>query len=211
MAFTQRSAATRSAILVAARQLLAQKGYEGMTIRAVAAEAGIDASMVMRYYGSKEGLFAAAVDVDLQLPNPSEWPRERMGELLAQHVVARWEGALADELITLLLRSAGTNQSAAEHLRSVFQRQVMSFVHEIIGDDPDARIRAAMVSTQVLGLALCRYVLELPPVVSMDRDTLVSVMGPVLQHYLLGNLSGSEGDGDHRSTSSAHVSPMGTR
>ncbi|HEY3712791.1 MAG TPA: helix-turn-helix domain-containing protein, partial [Amycolatopsis sp.] len=113
----RRSDATRAAILGAARERFAADGYERATIRAIAADAGIDPSMVMRYYGSKEGLFAAAVDVDLQLPDPREWPREEVGSRLAAHIVSRWEGALSDELITLLLRSAGTNQAAAEQLR----------------------------------------------------------------------------------------------
>jgi len=190
MAFTARSEKTRSAILAAARQLLAHKGYQGTTIRAVAEAAGIDPSMVMRYYSSKEGLFAAAVDVDLQLPSASRWPRDRIGEMVARHLISRWEGALADDLITMLLRSAGTNQAAVDHLRQVFQRQVLSLVREIAGDGPDAASRAGMVASQVLGVALCRYVIQLPPVVAMDGETLARVLGPVLQHYLLGDLDG---------------------
>ncbi|HTF48909.1 MAG TPA: TetR family transcriptional regulator [Pseudonocardia sp.] len=190
MAFTARSEKTRSAILTSARQLLALKGYQGTTIRAVAAAAGIDPSMVMRYYRSKEGLFAAAVDVDLRLPSASRWPRDRVGEMVARHLISRWEGELSDDLITMLLRSAGTNQAAVEHLREVFQRQLLSLVREIAGDGPDAGRRAGMVATQVLGVALCRYVIQLPPVVAMDGETLARVLGPVLQHYLLGDLDG---------------------
>jgi len=190
MAFTARSEKTRSAILTSARQLLALKGYQGTTIRAVAAAAGIDPSMVMRYYSSKEGLFAAAVDVDLRLPSASRWPRDRVGEMVARHLISRWEGDLSDDLITMLLRSAGTNQAAVEHLREAFQRQLLSLVREIAGDGPDAGRRAGMVATQVLGVALCRYVIQLPPVVAMDGETLARVLGPVLQHYLLGDLDG---------------------
>jgi AcrR family transcriptional regulator len=190
MAFTQRSERARTAILSSARRLLASKGYEGTTIRAVAADAGIDPSMVMRYYGNKEGLFAAAVDVDLQLPNPVECPRDRVGEVLARHVVARWEGELSDGLITLLLRSAGTNPTAAGQLRQVFQRQVMEVVRQVAGDGPDADTRAAMLSTQVLGVAMCRYVLELPAVVALDGERLVGLLAPVLQHYLVGDIGG---------------------
>ena len=188
MAFTQRSEATRAAILASARTLLAQRGYQGTTIRAVAADAGIDASMVMRYYSNKEGLFAAAVDVDLQLPKASQWPREQVGELLARHFVSLWEGAQSDELITLLLRSASTNPAAAEQMRTVFQHQVVGMVRDLVGDRPSAQQRAGMVSSQILGIALCRYVLELPPLVEMDPDTLVALVAPVLQHYLLGDL-----------------------
>jgi AcrR family transcriptional regulator len=189
MAFTQRSEKSRTAILTAARRLLAEKGYEGTTIRAVAAEAGIDPSMVMRYYGSKEGLFAAAVDVDLMLPSEaSQWPRERLGEGLARHFVSRWEGDLSDELLTMLLRSASTNPAATERLRNVFREQVFEFVRAVVPDAPDVPRRAGMVGSQLMGLALCRYVLEIPPVVAMDGDTLARTIAPVLQHYLTGDL-----------------------
>jgi AcrR family transcriptional regulator len=188
MAFTQRSEKTRTAILTAARRLLASRGYEATTIRAVAADAGIDPSMVMRYYGSKEGLFAAAVDVDLQLPTASELPRDRVGELLARHYISRWEGELSDEFITLLLRSAGTNKAAAEQFRLIFEDQLLAFVRELSGDSADAARRAAMVSSQVLGLSYCRYILELPAVAELDPETLARALGPVLQHYLTGDL-----------------------
>lgn len=189
MAFTHRSEKTRTAILQATRQLLATRGYESTTIRAVAAQAGIDPSMVMRYYGSKEGLFAAAVDVDLHLPSPQDLPRGRMGELLARHMIARWEGELSDEFITLLLRSAATNTKAAEQLRRVFEQQILTFVAAATGDpSQDAPKRAAMLSSQVLGLAYCRYVVALPAMVELDGDILAKTLAPVLQHYLTGDL-----------------------
>jgi AcrR family transcriptional regulator len=186
--FTPRSEGTRRAILTATRELLASRGYEGTTIRAVAAAAGVDPSMVMRYYGSKRGLFAAAVDLDLRLPDLTAYPRDRLGERLARHFVSRWEGALADEAITLLLRSAITNPLAAEHMRAIFATQVLGMVRDVVGDTADAPRRAAMVTTQVLGAALCRYVLRLPPVAAVDGDTLAATMAPVLQHYLTGPL-----------------------
>lgn len=190
MAFTARSEPTRTAILTEARRLLAEKGYEGTTIRAVAAAAGVDPSMVMRYYGSKDGLFGAAVDLDLHFPDAAGWPREELGIRLARHVVARWEGELSDELIRLLLRSAITNVAATEQLRAVFGGQVLRFVQQVAGGDtPEVVRRASMLATQVVGVALCRYVLELPPVVAMDADTLVAMLAPVIQHYLTGDLT----------------------
>ena len=188
MVFTPRSEKTRTAILAAARRLLAARGYEATTIRAVAAEAGIDPSMVMRYYGNKEGLFAAAVDVNLRLPKAGDLPPDRVGELLARHYISRWEGELSDEFITLLLRSAGTNKAAAEQFRLIFEQQLLAFVRELSGDAPDAARRAAMVSSQVLGLSYCRYILELPAVTELDPETVVHALAPVLQHYLTGDL-----------------------
>ncbi|OBJ16568.1 hypothetical protein A5659_19975 [Mycobacterium sp. 1165196.3] len=200
MAFTQRSEKTRNAILTAARQMLASRGYEATTIRAVAAAAGIDPSMVMRYYGNKEGLFAAAVDVDLHLPDAAALPREQVGKLLAHHVISRWEGALSDEFITLLLRSAGTNSAAAEQFRLIFEQQLLTFVQGLVGRGRQARRRAAMVSTQVLGVAYCRYILELPAVTELDGETLASTLGPVLQHYLVGDLDAPVTGGEVKKT-----------
>jgi AcrR family transcriptional regulator len=188
MAFTERSERTRAAILRATRRMLSMRGYEATTIRAVAAEAGIDPSMVMRYYGNKEGLFAAAIDLDLHLPDPSTLERSCVGNILAEHVVSRWEGDLSDEFITLLLRSASTNAAAAEQLQRVFTDQVLRFVRGVTGDDSETERRAALLSSQVLGLAYCRYVVNLPAMVEMDTDTVVATLGPVLQHYLTGEL-----------------------
>ena len=188
MPFTERSEKSRTRILDVAREMLANRGYEATTIRAVAKAAGIDPSMVMRYYGSKEGLFAAAVNVDLLLPSAADLPASKLGEIFARHVVARWEGELSDEFIRLLLRSAGTNAAAAEQFREIFERQILSFVGSIAGDDAQTSRRAAMLSSQVLGLCFCRYILELPAVVELDSETLVASLAPVLQHYLTGDL-----------------------
>lgn len=184
MPFTHRSEASRTAILTAARRLLAERGYEGATIRAVAAEAGIDPSMVMRYYGNKDGLFAAAVDLDLRMPDPADWPRAEVGARLARHILARWE----DGGVIVLLRSAGTNQAAAESLRNVLDGQVEGFVARLVGPGPPARRRAGLLASQLLGVALCRYVLELDAVVAMDGDALAATLAPVVQHYLFGEL-----------------------
>ncbi|MEO3885437.1 TetR family transcriptional regulator [Nonomuraea sp. B5E05] len=186
MAFTERSAATRTSILSAARKLLIERGFEGMTIRAVAAQVGVDPSMVMRYYGSKAGLFSAAVDVDLRLDQVEEPPLDRLGELLVGHFLARWEGDLSDDVLILLLRSASTNPMAAERMREVFAGQIASLVARLSGAEGAAH-RAGLISTQLLGLALTRYVLRLPPMAEADTETLVREIGPVVQHYLTGS------------------------
>ncbi|GAA3689438.1 TetR family transcriptional regulator [Nonomuraea antimicrobica] len=185
MAFTERSATTRTSILAAARKLLVERGYEAMTIRAVASMVGVDPSMVMRYYGSKAGLFRAAVDVDLRLAGVDRPAPERMGEVLVRHFLARWEGEQADDVLVLLLRSASTNPMAAERMREVFETQIASFAARVTGSD-DAVYWAGLASSQLLGLALTRYVLRFPPMAEADVDTLARDIGPVVQHYLMG-------------------------
>src|SRR5437764_15403785 len=101
----RRSDATRAAILDAARERFAADGYERATIRAIAADARIDPSMVIRYFGSKDALFAAAAVFDLRLPDVASLPRDRIGEALTAHFLARWE---EDEAMVAILRAAVT-------------------------------------------------------------------------------------------------------
>lgn len=177
----RRSDATKEAIRAAARERFAADGYERATIRAIAADAGIDPAMVMRYFGNKEKLFAAAAEFDLRLPDVTGIPADEVGTRLAGHVLDRWDG---DETLMALLRAAVTNPAAAERMREIFAAQLGPAVLAVAPDDAPAR--AGLVATQVLGLALTRYVLRLPPVVAMDRDSVVGWLGPVLQHYLTG-------------------------
>src|SRR3954464_9491754 len=142
MTFTSRSEHTRAAILAAARHRFAADGFDRTTIRAIAADAGIDPSMVMRYYGSKDGLFSAAADLDLQLPDLVAVPREKLGETLVRHWVERWEGGFSDELLIVVFRSAITNEAAAERLRTVFGAQVAKALAAVVDDRAEAATRA---------------------------------------------------------------------
>jgi AcrR family transcriptional regulator len=173
---------TKAAILAAARERFAADGYERATIRAVAAQAGIDPAMVMRYFGNKEKLFAAAADFNLQLPDLSTLPPDRIGAVLATHFLQRWE---ADGALMVLLRTGVTNEDAAERMRAIFAGQLGPLVVKLSGDPAGAPQRAALAASQVLGMALCRYVLRLPPVVAMTHEDIVAWIGPTLQRYLV--------------------------
>ncbi|MFG3251987.1 TetR family transcriptional regulator [Streptomyces sp. NPDC048172] len=181
----RRSDVTRAAILRAARDCFAADGYERATIRLIAREAGIDPAMVMRYYGNKAGLFAAASEFDLRMPDVSYVPREHVGGALVGHFVDRWE---EDEALTALLRVAATNAEGAERIRDIFRKQLAP-VAEMVSPEPEwAQTRAALVASQILGLALGRYVLGLPPVARLGREELVAWVAPTVQRYLTGEL-----------------------
>lgn len=184
MTFTRRSQPARAAILAAARQRFSRDGYERTTIRAVASDAGVDPSLVMRYYQNKEGLFGAAVDIDLQLPDVTGVPRDQVASLLARHFVDRWEGDLADEAITVLLRSAVTHPAAGARMRTVFGSQVLDLVRAATQESPDSELRAGLVSSQLLGIALSRYILRLPPVANLDPDLLITYITPTISRLL---------------------------
>ena len=178
----RRSDATRAAILAAAREHFAAGGYQAATIRAIAAAAGIDPALVMRYYGNKEGLFAAAAEFDLRLPDLSTLPRSQVGATLVNHFLDRWEG---DEALMALLRSAISNTTARERMQSIFATQVAPQVGKLSGlPRNEAAARTGLVASQILGLALCRYVLELPPVARLPRAEIARRVGATVQRYL---------------------------
>jgi AcrR family transcriptional regulator len=139
--------------------------------------------MVMRYYGSKDGLFAAAVETDLQLPNVSACGPAEQADVLARHFMTLW-GSEDGGSLTLLLRSAMTHEAAAEHLRSVFAEQVAPMVRTMLGAGVESDVRAGLVSTHLLGFALTRYVLQLQPIVDIDDDELIAFAAATLHRIL---------------------------
>jgi AcrR family transcriptional regulator len=183
----RRSDPTRARILEAARRRFARAGYEATTIRAVAADAGIDPSMVMRYYGSKDGLFAAAADLELHIPDLREVPRRQLGRRLVRHFFERWESRPGESPLGLLLRTAGTNELAAERLRSMALAQVAAALEHAGVDQPERR--AGLIASQMIGLGYCRYVLALPAVVALTPDELVADVGATIQRYITGPLA----------------------
>lgn len=182
----RRSDATRAAILDAARERFAADGYERATIRAIASQAGIDPALVMRYYGSKEGLFAAAAQFDLRLPDLASVPPESIGETLVGHFLDVWEGG---DTFFVLLRAAVTNESAADRMREIFKAQVMPAIAAVVPDPASLPARAGFVSSTLLGLALGRFVLRLPTVRGLERRQIVANLAPVLQQFVGGRLA----------------------
>jgi AcrR family transcriptional regulator len=179
-----RSAATRRAILDAARSAFAAAGYEQTTIRGVGAAAGVDASMVMRYFGSKAGLFAAASTADLAVPDLRDVPRAEWGAVLVRHVVDRWEDTARDDELILLLRTAVNNEAVGMQLQEALTRLVAGPVAAL--GTSNAAERSAFIGAQLLGLALVRYILRLQPLASMPADQVTAAVAPSVQYYLEG-------------------------
>ncbi|MFE1776624.1 TetR family transcriptional regulator [Streptomyces sp. NPDC059008] len=180
-----RSAVTRAAILAAARDRFAAEGYERATIRSIAREAGIDPSMVMRYYGNKAGLFAAASEIELHAPDLTHVPHDELGARLVRHFLERWE---SDEALTAMLRVGATNEAGAERMRGVFAEQIGPVLSAVCPVPEEAAVRSGLIASQMLGLALCRYVLHLPPAVGLGHDEIVAWLAPTIQRYLTAEL-----------------------
>ncbi|MEU9983831.1 TetR family transcriptional regulator [Streptomyces sp. NPDC050856] len=168
-------------MLEAARERFAADGYDRATIRAIARDAGIDPSMVMRYYGNKAGLFAAATDIDLRLAPLGALPAKHIGAVLVEHFLDRWEES---EVLTAVLRVGVTNAAGAERMREVFKGQLGPVAAGVCPDPLDAPRRAALAASQILGMALARYVLRLPPAADMSREEVVAWLAPTIQRYL---------------------------
>lgn len=177
--------ATRAAILAAARERFGGEGYERTTLRAVAADVGVDPAMVIRYFGSKEALFAAAADLDLHLPDLAGRPADDVVDALLQRFFAVWED---DATFLALMRASVTSPTAADTMRDVFVAQVAPALGAATPDHPVER--AALAGSLVLGLALQRYVLGVPVLVAMSRDELVAWLGPLLRQALTGPAPG---------------------
>ena len=174
--------ATRSTILDAARSQFGSHGFERTTIRSVASAASVDPALVMHYFGSKAELFAAAARFDITFPDLSGAAPERVADLLLPMFVAVW-GPHGPFLP--LLRAAATNQIAADALLGVFVDRVAPALAAVVPDR--AAERAALVGSQLLGLAVARYILCIPGLAGMDEATLIEWLRPVLTHYLTGH------------------------
>lgn len=182
---------TREAILEAALRRFADHGFDGATIRGIAADAGVDPALVHHFYGSKEKLFVVA----LQFPVvPSEVlarvlasDRRRIGETLVRTVLEIWENDDTRAQSLALLRSAITNERAADMLRGFVSGTILAGLAGAVGGK-DAERRAALVGTQILGLGIARYIVRIGPIASASVDELVAVIGPTIQRYLTGNL-----------------------
>ncbi|HEY1664923.1 MAG TPA: TetR family transcriptional regulator [Trebonia sp.] len=177
-----RSEPARRAILAAARAMFAARGYEGTTIRAVAAGADLDASMVIRYFGSKAGLFTAAVTMDLQVPDLGSVPASDRGELLARYFINRWEDPAHDDEMIALMRTAATSETVAGQLQTVLRQLITQPIADL-GDERAAE-RGTLIAAQLLGVALCRYILRFEPLASLPPDAVVAAVAPSVQRYL---------------------------
>jgi AcrR family transcriptional regulator len=176
--------ATRSTILATARSQFGNHGFERTTIRSIASAAGVDPALVMHYFGSKAELFAAASRFDITFPDLSGVAPDRIVDVLLPLFVDVWgpQGPFLP-----LLRAAATNRAAADALREVFVDRVAPALATVVPDRADER--AALVGSQLLGLAVARYIVCIPGLVAMDDATLSEWLRPVLAYYLTGSVS----------------------
>lgn len=183
---------TKTALLDAAREVFVERGYEGATVRSIAAKAGVDAAMVNHWFGSKENLFAQAV---LELPfDPVvlvarllDGPPEETGDRIVRTFIAVWD-ATGGGPFAALVRSVTSHEGVATVLREFFLHNVFGKLAEHLGED-SVDLRATLCATQIIGMGMVRYVLRFEPLASVDVDTLAAAVAPNLQRYLTGDIT----------------------
>lgn len=176
---------TREQILECARSQFAEAGYEGATIRAIATDAGVDPALVLHYFGSKEGVFLAAVDFPI---DPAEFVPgllapglDGLGERVATFFFETWDSPKGGALLGVL-RAAMTNERAASLLRDFVSREVLSRLADALEVDRP-QLRAALAASHLIGLALIRYVAKVEPLASAAPAELARWVGPAVQRY----------------------------
>jgi AcrR family transcriptional regulator len=180
-------------IVAAAREEFAQHGWAGTTLRAVARAADVDPALVYHYFGSKEGLLDAATNP------PQKWlesvakvwttPVDQLGRALITLLVASWADDEIGPTLRAILQTAAHEPSTREKLRRVVEGSLMG-VSELGSDERDRLVRSGLISSQMMGFALVRYVWKIEPVASMSDDEAIAAIAPNLQHYVNGDLTG---------------------
>ena len=174
------AAETRADILAAARLRFGTDGFERTTLRAVAADVGVDPALVIRYFGSKQDLFAAAAEFSVDLPDLRDVAPDDLADALFGRFFAVWE---QDSTFVALLRAAMTSPAAADTMRGVFATQVAPALAAVTPDY--AEQRAGLLGAFVIGLATTRYVLANPAVGDLSPDDLIRWARPVVRRLLV--------------------------
>jgi AcrR family transcriptional regulator len=180
---------TREAILAAAREAFAERGYDGASIRLIAGAAGVDPALVHHYFGNKNQLFLdamqAPIDPGTIIPQAlTAGDRAGMGERLVRTMLSVWDSP-AGSAAAGMLRSAVGNDLIAKMLREFVVQRIFRRITRVLDLDPaEAQIRLNLVASQVAGVIMMRYIIRIEPMTSLDPETIVALVAPTVQRYL---------------------------
>lgn len=180
---------TRKAILDAARARFASDGFAATTVRRVAADAGVDASLVMQFFRSKNELFAAVMSITpdalAHFSTAFQGPDEHLGERVVRAYLQAWEGAPEDsEPLMAMLRGAIVNEQARAQLREFIQARLLEGIRSRQVDNDDAVLRAGLASSMLVGIVLGRRIVAVPTLAEADMEELVALVAPAIQRVL---------------------------
>jgi len=183
----------RDAIANAARRQFSQQGFDGPSLRGIAAEAGVDPSLVKHHFGDKPRLFLSVVDLpvdyEVLIPRLLDGPDSGIGSRLAHTVAGLLDDPETRSRFIALLRAASSHHQAAVVLRERITDALLEPLAASLGRD-EPRLRAGMVMSQVVGVAMARHIVELEPLTAVGTGHIARILAPVLQHYLTADLFG---------------------
>jgi AcrR family transcriptional regulator len=184
------SADTRDRILTAARAEFSERGYEKTSVRGIAKSAGVDSALVHHYFGTKEQIFEAAIEIAmapaLTAPDTiADGPMDDVGERFTRFVFGVWENPATRTPLLAVVRSAVNNDTAAAVFRRLVASQLLRRIAAQL-DLPDAELRAELAAAQLVGTALLRYVIKVEPLASADPELIIQRVAPVVQRHLTG-------------------------
>jgi AcrR family transcriptional regulator len=183
---------TREAILAAARDAFAERGFDGASIRGIATSAGVDPALVHHYFGNKDQLFLTTMQVPINpnefLPQVFEGGLHGVGERLVRTFLRVWDSP-AGPTAAALLRTGLQHEWSARMIRDLIVTQILRrAIKELKLDPVEAPKRTALVASQMVGLGMTRYILKLEPIASLPADEVVRAIAPTVQRYLAGPL-----------------------
>ncbi|MEU3691220.1 TetR family transcriptional regulator [Streptomyces narbonensis] len=177
----------RERILEAARAQFAERGYDKASVRGIAKAAGVDPALVHHYFGTKDEVFAAAIEVSFEpalvVPAILGGPREAIGERLARFFIGVWENPVSRAPLLAIVRSALTHEAAAKVLRTFVLRRLLERIAAEL-DVPEPSFRAELAASHMIGIVILRYVIQVEPLASADPEEIVAQVAPTLQRYL---------------------------
>lgn len=186
---------TRAEILAAARGQFAEVGYAGASLRGIARAAGVDAALVHHYFDGKDGLFAEAMQLPFNpwrtLPTVLDGPVDSLGERVARFFLDLWESPETGPQMVAFLRSSLGTEEGTRRVREFILHAVLAQVITRL-TATDAALRASLVMTQLVGVAIGRYVMRAPALAQANVDELARVVGVTLQRYFTGHLLPTE-------------------
>lgn len=181
---------SKEAVLAAAKTRFARDGYEKTTLRGIADEARVDASMVLYLFGSKEQLFRESLrlvidpDVLVRALTGADGGEGDIGTRMVRTYLAVWEGADSAATMRTMLASATSNTNANEAFRDFMQNYVLTAVSGVLGGDEHARLRAMLAASSLVGTAMLRYLMAVPPLADLPTEDVVRLVAPTVTRYL---------------------------